>query len=194
MARTRNPWKPLEKVTIHGATGEGLTKAAAKADAMNKIETAFATDYPGQVQPDYSPRVIVWRGWCVIVWRELDGWYSDMLSPDELAKGVQSYNSQFSGPGKIGKLHSTQANGTDYPTIMRQTLMHLAENAWSVDCDDTSPVVNENDRNAFLGWCRWQRTYRAWKDSGETDDETIREHAWRETMPDGTKAQNVLPA
>jgi len=151
MTRTRT--QKLVDVDLYGALGTGTTKAEAKAQAEERIQTAFA-DY-GQ----YNPQMMRFpRGEVVTVYRTLEGWTYGCLWPDENRK--RSY-----GCGNYPSQHAAVVHA----------LRHIAQGYWD-DAGtgyghDILPVLDEEGHREQTRYTRFQEAYRLLKAQGKTDSE-----------------------
>jgi hypothetical protein len=97
----------LVNVTIHNVTGDGATRAEAKADAEAKLDAL--------VRGSYNPVVIIYRGWTGLVYREPSGWCARTIAPGSV--GIQR-------PG------GTCCYGDDLADALARTALHIFTLGW----------------------------------------------------------------
>ena len=63
------------RIDYYGVEGEGRTVTDAKRDAGRKIEAALAGSY--------TPEILVWRGYAILIYREPTGWCNRLIADPE---------------------------------------------------------------------------------------------------------------
>lgn len=164
MCKTMKKTKTRTK-TVHGWEGSGPTVAAAKVDAIKKIEKA--------AEGSYTPTVVRWRGMVGIVWRELLGHCYTILRPNE-------------GDDKGANKNYCEGGARDEAETIRAMLRDIAQIGFVVGEDATAPVIitNEEDRRDHESWSSWQNGVKAYRDAHP--EATERE--WRQA---GDEAQSA---
>lgn len=154
--------KPV-KVTVCGVTGTGRTKTEARQQAEEAITARLA-----EVEGDYDPRLLSWRSNLVLIYRRpLDGWvYVHLTSPED---GLRT-----------GRLMGGCYSSDTLAQIEASVRLHLAEQGWTPEEGPEPPdiLTQEDERQEFRLWARWQLAYRAARERGLADEEA-REEAWR---------------
>lgn len=142
----------MATVTIeyYGMDGTGKNVTEAKKDAGEKIKSALSGTY--------SPEILAWRGYVMLVYREPTGWYSRLI-----------------GDPERGMIEGT-VYGTNYDSredAMRSARLNLSQLGWKPQEDDTPPpfLTDREGVADFKSWVLFQQRYAKAKATGLNDHE-----------------------
>jgi hypothetical protein len=144
----------IHRVTRGCLTGEGATKALAKADLEKQIQWVLT---------EYGITTEVRFGHVLILSAQPGGFQSVVLTPDDLAQhGLSKPCTCFHGM-------------RERPSQLQGLRLHLAQSAWSLDCDDGDHMLraglDSEHRRMLVDWMNWQRRYARNIASGMTPNE-----------------------
>jgi hypothetical protein len=157
----RKAWKGKEWTATFG--GYHMVTAPTKAKAR---ELAYKT-MEEMVSGDYRARVLLYGNQTAVMYREPAGWvYS--ISPED-------------GDGRVAfgsSCHTSQTNGDEVERNVRSHMAQTASVTGTGLTDHSAFILNDEDREEYQRWLRWQRAVRAALDAGH-DMEQAREIADR---------------
>lgn len=142
----------MPKITLeyYGVEGAGRTVKDARADAGRKIQAMLAGSY--------TPHVVSYRAYAVLVFREPTSGWATMIIADE--DGVR-----FS---EGGSCHGYE----DQFEAMKAARMHVAQLGWAKADGLAAPaLLPEREGAEFISWARFQLKYSELKASGLTETE-----------------------
>lgn len=140
--------KPKAKTfTFAGQAWTGKTVAEAKENA--------AADLARLMNETGSLRILRYRHYVVLVWRQRYGWGYKIM--DDLAVAVKV--------GSVRAVYGTTGSMDNEEAAVRAARRHLAQwasnPAANDDCLDV--IDNDSDRRDHKSWCEWQRRFAAFK-------------------------------
>jgi len=145
----------MSKVTIEyfGMSGEGRTVTEAKRDAGSKIESAL--------KGHYTPTIISWRGWSMLIYREPSGWhYRGIVSPEH---GVTE-----------GKVWGNGAYDAEEDAL-RAARHHMAQNGmdWTTDTPEDCPafLTKREERSEWISYLATGKRFGVARDLGYSRDQ-----------------------
>lgn len=132
-------------------TGEGPTKAAAKADLERQIDAALASR-----SVTLEPRF----GRVIVIIPTPRGWESTLVYADD-------HGRQF-------HCHTSQGH-CDHAKVLQSARLNAAQAAWSHETDDEAHIACAGLTIAYTaelrGWITWQRSYRRAIEQDKTDQQ-----------------------
>ncbi len=139
------------RVTYFGMEGEGPTVTKAKLDAGAKIEAAL--------KGYYTPKIVSWRGYAILVYREPSGWHNRIIvSPED---GIRS-----------GPVYGSNTFG-DKEDAIKQVQEHLADIGWTPEDGETPPpFLKARDSIAeYVYKAKFRRRYAEGRARGMNDND-----------------------
>ena len=158
---------PTVTVDYFGFTGTGPTVKEAKQDAGRKIQ-ALQSGY-------WSPKIVEWRGYAILITRNLHGWERHFIQH----------------PGEALHVGSSCCGYESEQEAVASARRHVADCGWTpADPIDLFPefLTDEHDRREIITGRKWQINMQTLMRFG-TDQETARKiiAGW-EPMPDNVAA------
>jgi|SRR5947207_4711905 len=133
---------------------------------VKRLKTLIERAFEG----DYSPRIVMFRGYLGISWRTTHMWAYKITDPEGLLKSE----------GTLTPLRGCSS----YPVedeIHKHLRSDMAQRAWNGE-EEQSPIIEDKeDQKAFISWARWQKRYKQLQATG-LDDTAIREQLFRESI------------
>ena len=138
-------------VEYFGVNGTGRNVTEAKRDAGRKIE-AF-------VKESSAPKIMQWRGWAILYWRDIDGWCSAIIA-ERGALRDQTYLS-------FG-CHAQD----DRELVESSIRLRLAQFGWKPeDGTDCELLKTVRERDEFRRWAEFQLRYCEARERGMSEQD-----------------------
>ena len=138
--------------TLGGTDFEGRTKTEAKDAAMDAAAKAFTGEY--------TPRVLIYRGHTLIVYRAPAGWLYRIIEPEQVDGTMTNAYAWYSGGPET------------LEEALKRGIEHLVQQTWQHHDGISVPhfVKDDESRSELSAWQKFQLRFKYFREQGHDHD------------------------